>query len=268
MPEIKFGCTLCGKCCQGHSLPLTLDESIAWLEDGGRVEIFCEAHPYVDGDARAEHRRRRSFRVKCGTAVTHVTAILVGVISGSCQNLGDDLKCRIYDRRPIVCRIYPAEISPFIQLNVAAKACPPEAWTSGETLVREGKLVDDNLRRLVELSKQTDRDDVPQKMLVCCDLGLSVSAVAEDRVMSPTGLSLRPCWGRCGARGRRICTRSRPFEIRSFEPSAIAMGDAIVDLSKILVECIPLLRQVGDEANRLTAQTEAIGRKESEVDEL
>ena len=58
------------------------------------------------------------------------------------------------------------------------------------------------------------------------------------------------------------------FEIRSFEPSAIAMGDAIVDLSKILVECIPLLRQVGDEANRLTAQTEAIGRKESEVDEL
>ena len=58
------------------------------------------------------------------------------------------------------------------------------------------------------------------------------------------------------------------FEIRSFEPSAVAMGDAIVDLSKILVECIPLLRQVGDEANRLTAQTEAIGRKESEVDEL
>ena len=58
------------------------------------------------------------------------------------------------------------------------------------------------------------------------------------------------------------------FEIRSFEPSAIAMGDAIVDLSKILVECIPLLRQVGDQANRLTAQTEAIGRKESEVDEL
>ena len=58
------------------------------------------------------------------------------------------------------------------------------------------------------------------------------------------------------------------FEIRSFEPSAVAMGDAIVDLSKILVECIPLLRQVGDQANRLAAQTEAIGRKESEVDEL
>jgi hypothetical protein len=58
------------------------------------------------------------------------------------------------------------------------------------------------------------------------------------------------------------------FEIRSFEPSAVAMGDAIVDLSKILVECIPLLRQVGDQANRLAAQTETIGRKESEVDEL
>jgi predicted phosphate transport protein (TIGR00153 family) len=58
------------------------------------------------------------------------------------------------------------------------------------------------------------------------------------------------------------------FEIRGFDPSAVAMGDAIVDLSKILVECIPLLRQVGDQANRLTAQTEAIGRKESEVDEL
>lgn len=58
------------------------------------------------------------------------------------------------------------------------------------------------------------------------------------------------------------------FEIRSFEPSAVAMGDAIVDLSKILVECIPLLRQVGDQANRLADQTEAIGHKESEVDEL
>jgi uncharacterized protein len=58
------------------------------------------------------------------------------------------------------------------------------------------------------------------------------------------------------------------FEIRSFEPSAVAMADAIVDLSQILVECIPLLRQVGDHANRLSAQTEAIGRKESEVDDL
>ena len=57
------------------------------------------------------------------------------------------------------------------------------------------------------------------------------------------------------------------FEIRSFEPSAVAMGDAIVDLSKILVECIPLLRQVGDQANRLATQTEAIGHKESEVDD-
>ena len=205
------------------------------------MEIFCEAHPYVDGDARAEHRRRRSFRVKCGTAVTHVTAILVGVISGSCQNLGEDLKCRIYERRPMVCRIYPAEISPFIQLNVATKACPPEAWTSGETLVRDGRLVDDDLRRLVELSKQTDRDDVPQKMLVCCNLGLSVSAVADEgyvmhrpessallaalrraRTADLSGLRQVPGWRLYSPESRtRETLANRGFEIAATEPSFI-----------------------------------------------
>jgi Fe-S-cluster containining protein len=175
MPDLKFGCTLCGRCCQNHSLPLTLDEAIAWLEDRGQVSIYCEA--YIETgqpDARAEHRRKRSFPVRCGSSQARVTAIFVAVSSGECKNLGEDLKCRIYERRPLVCRIYPAEINPFIEINPASKACPAEAWTSGASLV------DAQMKRLIEESRQTDRNDVPQKMLVCRELKINVAALADE----------------------------------------------------------------------------------------
>ena len=181
MPDIRFGCTLCGKCCQNHSIPLTLDESISWLEDGGKVEIFCEAHlDSAAGSPSSEHHRKRSFPVTCGVLQARVTAIFVGVVSGDCRNLTPDLKCRIYERRPLVCRIYPAEISPFIQLDVAAKMCPPEAWTSGEVLVPDGRLADPNLEWLVNKSRQTDFGDATRKMAACRELNLAVSAISEE----------------------------------------------------------------------------------------
>lgn len=175
MPDLRFGCTLCGRCCNNHSLPLTLDEAIAWLEDDGSVAIYCEAHTEsLPGDLRAEFRRKRSFPVRCGSSLARVTPIFVAVISGACKNLGQDLKCRIYERRPLVCRIYPAEISPFIQLDTTAKACPPEAWLSGDQVINL------QLQRLVEESSQTDRNDVLQKMLVCRELKMNIAAVADE----------------------------------------------------------------------------------------
>lgn len=184
MSEIKFSCTLCGRCCHNHSLPLTLDEAISWLEDDGKVDIFCEADLWLSEppkeDLSAAHRRKRSFAASCGSTRVRITVLLVGVVSGACKNLGDDLKCRIYERRPLVCRIYPAEINPFIQLNTAGKACPPEAWVSGRTMLSDGTIVDRDMQSLVEKSRRIDQEDVAQKSLLCSHLSIDVAAVAGE----------------------------------------------------------------------------------------
>lgn len=175
--ESTFACTKCGRCCHGHNLPLTWDEAVCWLEDGGKVEVYCEADVWpidpVD-HLRAAHRRRRSFPALCGQLEVRVTAILVAAITGPCRNLAENLTCRIYDRRPLVCRIYPAEISPSIQLQPSQKACPPEAWDSREPLVTS------DLQTLIERSRQTDQDDAPQKSLLCRQLRMNVAAITGE----------------------------------------------------------------------------------------
>jgi Fe-S-cluster containining protein len=184
MSDVTFGCTMCGRCCHNHNLPLTLDEAIAWLEDGGKVAVLAEAvgwpgEPPPD-NARAARRRRRSFAVPCGNSQIRVTIVLVAVVSGRCRNLGADHKCRIYERRPLVCRIYPAEIDPFIELRAAGKLCSPDAWQSGPTLMSDGKLVDDATRALIEQSRQADEFDALRKKRLCRLLGIGVAAVAGE----------------------------------------------------------------------------------------
>ena len=104
-----FGCTMRGRCCHNHNLPLTLDKAVAWLWDGGRVAVLVEAvgwpgEPPPD-NARAAHRRRRSFPVPRGSSQMRVTVVLVGIVSGPCRHLGSDHKCHIYERRRFVCRL-------------------------------------------------------------------------------------------------------------------------------------------------------------------
>lgn len=175
---------MCGRCCHNHSLPLTLDEAIAWLEDGGKVVIFCEAVPCCEepsqNDPCTVHQKNRSFPVSCGASNAFVIAILVAVVSGACKNLGEDSKCRIYERRPLVCRIYPAEISPFIQLNINAKACPPESWLSDKVLLSDGAVIDPDLQSLIERSRQTDYREAHRKGMLCHDLNLDVAAVKNE----------------------------------------------------------------------------------------
>jgi hypothetical protein len=161
-----------------------LSEAISWLEEDGDLAIFCEAMPWVSEpppeDLRAIHRKKRSFAVSCGSSRARITAILVGVVSGACKNLGEDLRCTIYERRPLVCRIYPAEINPFVQFSVARKGCPPEAWTSDRPLLSQDKIVDPHLQSLIERSIQTDRDEALQKGLLCADLNIDVAAIADE----------------------------------------------------------------------------------------
>jgi Fe-S-cluster containining protein len=155
-----------------------MQEAIGWLEDEGTVSIYCEAvHSLKQPlDARTEHRKKRGFKVVCGSSTMHVTAILVANIRGACRNLGEDMKCRIYERRPLVCRIYPAEVSPLIELNTANKVCPPEAWTAPEPDETFAK----HLPSLAEVSRQTDYLEAARKGLLCAQLGINTSALADE----------------------------------------------------------------------------------------
>ncbi|HEY6335063.1 MAG TPA: YkgJ family cysteine cluster protein [Alphaproteobacteria bacterium] len=193
MSDLAFSCTQCGRCCHNHNLPLTIDEAVAWLTDGGKVDLYCDADLWPDepppDDRRAAHRRRRSFSAPCGASRVRVTVVLVASVSGPCRNLGHDFMCRIYERRPLVCRIYPAEINPFIELAPANKACPPEAWRSGPAIVTNGKPADEETRALIARSRQTDEVEAPLKKDLCRILGIGVTALAGE------GFAIHECHG-------------------------------------------------------------------------
>lgn len=181
MVDIRFGCTMCGKCCHNHSLPLTVDEAVRWLEDGGSVCVLCEAvAPTMADDGLAAYRMRRSFAAQSGGSAIRIAAILVGLIQGPCRNLGPDMRCRIYERRPLVCRIYPAEVNPFYEFNTGRKACPPEAWTQGGALIADGDPVDPATRALIAEARRRDAEDAPRKRRICRALGIDVAAIAGE----------------------------------------------------------------------------------------
>jgi Fe-S-cluster containining protein len=183
--DIDFECTMCGKCCHDLRLPLTVAEALAWLGRGNEVQILCEALPWPEEPAadnlQAAHKRRRSFAAMSGSLPTRIVVILTGAFAGPCPNLQADMRCGIYEERPLVCRIYPAEINPFIQLEPAAKGCPPEAWTPGlAPLMRGGQLVDATTVELIQKSRAADAQDAVAKQRLCALLGVDVAALANE----------------------------------------------------------------------------------------
>jgi Fe-S-cluster containining protein len=195
--DIHFNCTQCGKCCQDLKLPLTVSEAIQWLENGHAVQVICDAMPgpqeTAADDSRATHRRRRSFSTKSGSLTSNVVVILAANLAGRCPNLGADMKCGLYESRPLVCRIYPAEINPFIQLDPRRKACPPEAWTADQPVIqRGGRITDACIRENIEQSRETDRRNVGIKQRVCAALNIHSAAVADEGfvVHSPDAAAL------------------------------------------------------------------------------
>ncbi|NYH14782.1 YkgJ family cysteine cluster protein [Paraburkholderia bryophila] len=183
--DIDFECTMCGKCCHDLRLPLTVKEAFAWLERGDNVQIMCEALPWLEeppaDNLQAAHKRRRSFAAMSGSLPTRVVAILAATHAGPCPNLQPDMRCGIYEQRPLVCRIYPAEINPFIELTPTHKACPPEAWTPGlPPLMRAGKLIDADTFALIQQSRESDENDLAIKQQVCALLGIDQAAVSNE----------------------------------------------------------------------------------------
>lgn len=179
----QFSCVGCGKCCTDHHVPLTLAEAAQWAEDGGSVIILTEAF-LADGygvkPEQLTHATRRSQQINSGNTQAFVAITFAAFNAGRCRNLDAENLCRIYERRPLVCRIYPMEINPHIPLNPKAKDCPPESWEQGPDLIVGGHLVDHQLMALIEQSRQADRDDIARKQAICEELGFNTTALKGD----------------------------------------------------------------------------------------
>jgi Fe-S-cluster containining protein len=166
-------------------LPLTVQETLDWLTAGHQVQLICEAslwsEPAPIDDAQRAHFKRRSFAAMSGSMQVRVIAILVAHIPEACPNLLPDMRCGIYERRPLVCRVYPAEINPFVELKTLNKACPPEAWARElPVLQRDGRVVSDVIRRDIQRSRDTDVLDVEVKRRLCTALHVAETAVARE----------------------------------------------------------------------------------------
>ncbi|MDY7535316.1 YkgJ family cysteine cluster protein [Pseudomonas sp. Bout1] len=178
-----FSCVGCGKCCTDHHVPLTLEEARSWAADGGNVIVLVEGFLGTGlglPELQREHAQRRSAIVPSGTTEAYVAITFAAYNAGRCRNLDEDDRCRIYERRPLVCRIYPMEINPHIPLNPGAKDCPPESWEQGPALIVGGELMDKELAGLISRSRQADRDDIQAKEAVCGLLGIRTTALKGD----------------------------------------------------------------------------------------
>ncbi|CAB3764805.1 YkgJ family cysteine cluster protein [Paraburkholderia humisilvae] len=182
---IQFACTMCGQCCHNLRLPLSIDEATAWLARGGTVQVFCETIPWPEEppahNLQAQHKRRRSFASTSAALPVRVIATIVAAFDGPCPNLDADMRCRIYDVRPRVCRIYPAESNPFIELAPANKACPPEAWSPDKPVFAvHGKLVDAQIAQVIDASRAADASDALLKDRLCAMLHIDTAALANE----------------------------------------------------------------------------------------
>ncbi|MHC8326070.1 YkgJ family cysteine cluster protein [Pseudomonas sp. LB1P83] len=178
---IRFACNGCGICCKGRLIPLTLNEAREWLNRGGDVAVILEAFdesvwPQVE---HYTHSVQRAVAVVSGEARIQVIAVLAGNALTQCPSLGEDNRCGIYEERPLVCRIFPMEINPFIAMHPKNKVCPPEVWEVGEVLCSD-RIVDPILKDQVQRSRQTDRDDAQAKIAVCAAMGLNVASWKGD----------------------------------------------------------------------------------------
>ncbi|MBO0343635.1 YkgJ family cysteine cluster protein [Roseibium sp. CAU 1637] len=182
--DVNFACVGCGKCCTGHHVPLTLGEARQWAADGGQIVILVEAllesslvRPW---GKELAHVVKRSQEVLSGQTQAHVAINLAAFNPAECMHLDDDKRCRIYERRPLVCRIYPMEIVPDLVMLQEEKDCPPEAWQQSEPYLRNGLPADAELARLIVLSRQTNYEQVSLRAAICAELGIGTAALKGD----------------------------------------------------------------------------------------
>jgi Fe-S-cluster containining protein len=186
---LHFSCTLCGRCCHNLRLPLGLAEARNWLRQGGDVELFCEAIPWPQElpveDLVAQHKRKRSFPAMSGTLPVRVIVSLLATFVGACPNLQSDMTCGIYERRPMACRIYPAEVNPFLAVDPAQKLCPPEAWESADVLQTDaGEWVDATVAEAVQSRRGSEYREAAAKARLCVVLGIAAAGLTNEGVVT------------------------------------------------------------------------------------
>ncbi|BCF99163.1 Fe-S oxidoreductase [Paraburkholderia sp. PGU19] len=184
MDDINFQCVMCGKCCHDLRVPVTLAEARQWLERGGHVDVLCEAIPWpVEPDvtnAFAAYRRKRTFAASSGTLPIRMSVTLAASFAGACPNLGDDMRCGIYEDRPLVCRIYPAEINPFVHFTQGYKLCPSDAWQVSTPFMISGIPLDSATRESIEQIRRADEDEVDAKRAICERLRIDRASVSNE----------------------------------------------------------------------------------------
>lgn len=215
---VRFNCVGCGACCKGRFVPLTLNEAQQWLRRGHDVSVLLEAFDastWAGTAAEYEHHAHRAAEVPCGAARVQVIAIFAARALPQCPNLLPDNLCNIYGERPLVCRIYPMEINPFIPLRKEHKDCPQEAWGEGEILCTDSA-VDPALTELIARFRQADRDDARRKNAICEQLGLTVAAWKGTAltIYSPDRASLL----RAIERSEIPLAEQHPWKIRTNQP--------------------------------------------------
>ena len=119
---VKVNCIIdgkfCGKCCYQTEMPLT-EEDIKRIEKlGYRRQDFAVK---VDGIYRLRN------------------------VNGKCYFLDESNRCRIYEHRPIGCRIYPVILDVNSNRAVVDDLCPMKDTISEEDI----KAVEPILRKLV-----------------------------------------------------------------------------------------------------------------------
>ncbi|QVE17165.1 MULTISPECIES: YkgJ family cysteine cluster protein [Pseudomonas] len=179
---IRYNCVGCGICCKGRLVPLTLNEAEQWLARGHDVAVILEAFNELTWPADSRqyaHSAGRSVAVNDAQSSIRVIAVFAGNALEQCPNLRADNLCGIYEERPLVCRIYPMEINPFIEVSKDNKICPPESWESGDILCTDG-VANPELQALVNRSRQADIVDAATKIAVCAQLGIKVASWKED----------------------------------------------------------------------------------------
>jgi hypothetical protein len=156
-----------------------MDEAQAWLHRGGRVEVFTEAIPWPDeppaDNALAAYKRRRSFPASSGTLPIRVIVSLMATFAGACPNLLPDMRCGVYEHRPRACRVYPAEVNPFIALDPAAKLCPPEAWQTDDVLQVDHAIVG---------MREADFSEAAMKAALCQRLAITTAGLSNEGVVA------------------------------------------------------------------------------------
>lgn len=181
-----FQCTQCGRCCEGLWLPLSIAEALDWLRDGLPVDVLCEAIPWPAdppdaGDGQAAYKKQRSFAARSGALPIRVLVTLAAPQGRRCPRLQGNGLCGIYERRPAVCRVYPAEAHPLLTLAPERRLCPPEAWApSAPVYLRHGAYVEPGLGELARRLGERAIHEIGALSKLCERLGIHVAAQANE----------------------------------------------------------------------------------------